>query len=97
MSYAIIALFRTSTAKVVSRRSNVLAATSICKSLNSVTHVGDFEGAFFRFVDATKPYCGRCGKQDLDNAKGCLQPSVFSPAVGDWVCNVSTQTGDNAE
>ncbi len=32
--------------------------------------------------------CPVCGKDDLDLSNGCANPSVFSPAVGDWVCNL---------
>lgn len=95
MSYAIIALFPTADAKPITQRPSLAAARATCQALNRIYHLGEYQNAFFRFVDATKPYCNRCGKQDLDNAQGCLQPSVFSPAVGDWVCNLSTKTVDN--
>ncbi len=32
--------------------------------------------------------CPVCGKTDLDLSAGCANPSVFSPAVGDWLCNL---------
>ena len=32
--------------------------------------------------------CNLCTKTDFDGASGCHNPSVFSPAVGDWVCNL---------
>lgn len=32
--------------------------------------------------------CNLCTKTDFDSASGCHNPSVFSPAVGDWVCNL---------
>lgn len=32
--------------------------------------------------------CKICGKPDLDLSNDCANPSVFSPAVGDWVCNL---------
>lgn len=91
MTYSIIALFPTAEAKPITKRSTILAARTTCQELNRIKHTGEYENAFFRFVDATKPYCNRCGKQDLDSAKGCLQPSEFSPAVGDWVCNLRQQ------
>lgn len=31
--------------------------------------------------------CDKCGKTDFDYGKGCKSPSVFSPGVGDWICN----------
>ena len=34
--------------------------------------------------------CPVCGKTDLDLSTGCANPSIFSPAVGDWVCNLVT-------
>jgi len=36
---------------------------------------------------STSP-CKVCGKQDFDLASGCLNPSVFTPCVGDWLCNL---------
>lgn len=33
--------------------------------------------------------CNLCAKTDFDGASGCHNPSVFSPAVGDWVCNLT--------
>lgn len=45
--------------------------------------------------------CSLCGKTDLGLAAGCFNPSVFSPADGDWVCNInlelSTKSGDNSK
>lgn len=45
--------------------------------------------------------CVLCGKTCLDLSAGCYNPSTFSPAVGDWVCNVnlelSTETVDNLQ
>jgi hypothetical protein len=35
--------------------------------------------------------CHMCGKTDLDLSAGCFNASVFSPAVGDWVCNVNLE------
>lgn len=32
--------------------------------------------------------CPVCGKDDLDLSNGCANPSKFSPAVGDWTCNI---------
>lgn len=32
--------------------------------------------------------CSLCGKTDLDSPSGCKNPSVFSPCVGDWLCNL---------
>lgn len=32
--------------------------------------------------------CVLCGKTCLDLSAGCFNPSVFSPAVGDWLCNL---------
>lgn len=32
--------------------------------------------------------CNICSKSDFDSAADCLNPSVFSPAVGDWICNL---------
>lgn len=32
--------------------------------------------------------CNLCTKTDFDSASGCHNSSVFSPAVGDWVCNL---------
>jgi|GEM_PF-5019509 len=32
--------------------------------------------------------CVLCGKTCLDLSTGCFNPSVFSPAVGDWLCNL---------
>lgn len=36
-------------------------------------------------------FCHLCKKTDLDLSSGCYNPSVFSPAVGDWVCNVNLE------
>ena len=33
--------------------------------------------------------CRLCQKTDLDLSHGCYNPSVFSPGVGDWVCNIN--------
>ncbi len=30
--------------------------------------------------------CTRCGKDDWDLADGCKKPAIFSPCVGDWMC-----------
>lgn len=30
--------------------------------------------------------CPRCGKTDFDSPEGCQSSSVYSPAVGDWLC-----------
>jgi hypothetical protein len=35
--------------------------------------------------------CSICGKSDLGLSTGCHNPSVFSPADGDWVCNVNLE------
>lgn len=35
--------------------------------------------------------CTLCGKQNLDDSKGCYNPSIFSPGIGDWVCNVNLE------
>jgi hypothetical protein len=35
--------------------------------------------------------CTLCGKTELGLATGCYNPSVFSPADGDWICNVNLQ------
>ena len=35
--------------------------------------------------------CSLCGKTDLGLAAGCFNPSVFSPADGDWICNVNLE------
>lgn len=35
--------------------------------------------------------CHLCAKSDLDFAAGCFNASVFSPGVGDWVCNVNLE------
>lgn len=56
-----------------------------------------------RSPQALKPLqsssCVLCGKTCLDLSAGCFNPSVFSPADGDWVCNLnlslSTETVDN--
>lgn len=37
---------------------------------------------------APKKLCAICGKTDFDDASGCQNPSIFSPCVGDWVCNL---------
>jgi hypothetical protein len=37
---------------------------------------------------APKTRCVPCGKSDFDCASGCHNPTVFSPCVGDWVCNL---------
>lgn len=37
--------------------------------------------------------CPVCTKTDYDLSTGCSNPSVFSPAVGDWVCNASYALG----
>jgi hypothetical protein len=37
---------------------------------------------------STSKSCGLCGKTDFDMPSGCQNPSVFSPCVGDWVCNL---------
>lgn len=36
-------------------------------------------------------FCHLCGKTDLDLSAGCFNASVFSPCVGDWVCNVNLE------
>ena len=36
-------------------------------------------------------FCHLCGKTDLDLSSGCFNASVFTPAVGDWVCNVNLE------
>lgn len=33
--------------------------------------------------------CDRCGKTSPDDARGCLAPTVFSPATGDWICELA--------
>ncbi len=33
--------------------------------------------------------CKACGKTDFDFADGCVDPGVFSPAVGDWFCDAA--------
>lgn len=33
-------------------------------------------------------HCIVCQKSSFDNASGCYNPSIFSPCVGDWVCNL---------
>lgn len=35
--------------------------------------------------------CHLCGKTDLGLSTGCFNPSVFSAADGDWVCNVNLE------
>ena len=35
--------------------------------------------------------CTICGKTDLDVSTGCFNPSVFTPAIGDWVCNINLE------
>lgn len=35
--------------------------------------------------------CYLCNKTDLGLSTGCYNPSVFSPADGDWVCNVNLE------
>jgi hypothetical protein len=35
--------------------------------------------------------CYLCNKTDLGLSAGCYNPSVFSPADGDWVCNVNLE------
>jgi len=66
-------------------------------------------GAHFYLVNKTPPHqagqgthtfiayqlCGKCKKRDFDNHTGCHMPTVFSPAVGDWLCNRFTQNKDN--
>lgn len=32
--------------------------------------------------------CVTCGKTDFDTCEGCKSPIQYSPAVGDWRCNV---------
>lgn len=36
-------------------------------------------------------FCHLCNKTDLGLSTGCYNPSVFSPADGDWVCNVNLE------
>ena len=36
-------------------------------------------------------FCHLCGKTDLDLSSGCFNASVFSPCVGDWICNVNLE------
>jgi len=38
--------------------------------------------------DGCQRPCTICGKSDFDLSSGCSNPSVFSPCVGDWVCNL---------
>lgn len=33
----------------------------------------------------------KCGKIDFDYADDCVDPGIFSPAVGDWFCDVETK------
>lgn len=33
--------------------------------------------------------CNLCGKSELGLSFGCYNPSVFSAADGDWICNVN--------
>jgi hypothetical protein len=40
--------------------------------------------------------CVLCGKTCLDLSTGCYNPSTFSPAVGDWVCNVNLELSQGA-
>jgi len=35
--------------------------------------------------------CNLCGKTELGLSAGCYNPSVFSAADGDWVCNVNLE------
>jgi hypothetical protein len=35
--------------------------------------------------------CTVCFKTNFDGASGCKNSSVFSPAVGDWVCNLQAR------
>ena len=32
--------------------------------------------------------CTICGKSDFDISDGCANPAIYSPCVGDWVCNL---------
>lgn len=32
--------------------------------------------------------CLLCGKTNFDDATGCHNASVFSPCIGDWICNL---------
>lgn len=38
--------------------------------------------------------CTICSKTEFDNSKGCSNPHIFSPAVGDWICNLSHSLGE---
>jgi len=38
---------------------------------------------------ATNRTCSLCEKSNFDDAKGCHNASVFSPCVGDWICNLT--------
>ena len=40
--------------------------------------------------------CPICGKSNFDQATGCSNPAVYSPAVGDWICNLSHALGESA-
>lgn len=35
--------------------------------------------------------CTVCFKTNFDGSNGCKNSSVFSPAVGDWVCNLQAR------
>lgn len=83
MTYAIVAFFPDADPKLVTRRTNPLAARTTCHELNRLNHKGDFERAFFRFVDQDHPFCNRCGKQDWDKSQGCLYPT---DTTSDWQC-----------
>lgn len=57
--------------------------------------------ASYYLVDKTEPHqaqqgtynfkiyelCRLCKKRDFDDHTGCHMPTVFTPGVGDWLCN----------
>ena len=36
--------------------------------------------------------CEKCGKTDFDDAEGCSDYAIYSPAVGDWTCVASSKS-----
>lgn len=40
--------------------------------------------------------CSICAKTNFDQSIGCSNPSVFTNAVGDWICNLSHALGESA-
>lgn len=38
--------------------------------------------------------CRHCGKLDYDDPSGCQRPAIYSPAVGDWLCDLELNKVD---